>query len=191
MYKGKKMNELTTPIHHKIYTLRGKQIMLDSDLAALYEVTTKRLNEQVKRNSERFPEDFMFQLSEDEYENLRSQFSTSTVDEEKSLRSQIATLENNRGKHRKYLPYAFTENGIYMLSAVLKSKVAIEVSIEIMRTFTKLREFTLHYNALGKQLITLERKNDKQFKKVFGILDSLVNDAQKTDEKVIGFIKNA
>ncbi len=78
-----------------------------------------------------------------------------------------------------------------MLSAVLKSKVAIEMSIEIMRTFTKLREFTLHYNTLGKQLITLERKNDKQFKKVFGILDSLVNDAQKTDEKVMGFIKNA
>jgi len=170
------MNELTTPIHHKIYTLRGKQIMLDSDLAALYEVETKVFNQAVKRNSERFPKDFMFQLSDEEYDSLRSQF---------------VTLEKGRGKHRKYLPYAFTENGIYMLSAVLKSKVAIEVSIEIMRTFTKLREFTLHYNALGKQLITLERKNDKQFKKVFGILDSLVNDAQKTDEKVMGFIKNA
>ena len=170
------MRELTIPIHHKIYTLRGKQIMLDSDLAALYEVETKVFNQAVKRNSERFPEDFMFQLSDEEYDSLRSQF---------------VTLEKGRGKHRKYLPYAFTENGIYMLSAVLKSKVAIEVSIEIMRTFTKLREFTLHYNTLGKQLITLERKNDKQFKKVFGILDSLVKDAQKTDEKVMGFIKNA
>jgi hypothetical protein len=170
------MNELPIPIHHKIYTLRGKQIMLDSDLAELYEVETKVFNQAVKRNSERFPEDFMFQLTEDEYASLRSQF---------------VTLDNGRGKHRKYLPYAFTENGVYMLSSVLKSKVAIEVSIEIMRTFTKLREFTLHYNALGKKLIELERKNDKQFKKVFGILDTLVNETQKTDEKVMGFIKDA
>jgi len=170
------MNELTIPIHHKIYTLRGKQIMLDEDLAELYEVTTKRLNEQVKRNSDRFPEDFMFQLTEKEYESLRSQF---------------ATLDIGRGKHRKYMPYAFTENGVYMLSAVLKSKVAVDVSIEIMRTFTKLREFTLHYNTLGKKLLDLERKNDKQFKEVFNILDTLVNETKKTDEKVMGFIKNA
>jgi len=89
------MNKII-PIHHKIYTLRGKQIMLDSDLAELYQVDTKRLNEQVRRNSERFPDDFMFQLSEEEYESLRSQF---------------ATLEIGRGKHRKYMPYAFTEKG--------------------------------------------------------------------------------
>jgi len=170
------MNELTIPIHHKIYTLRGKQIMLDSDLAALYQVETKVFNQAVKRNSERFPEDFMFQLTEEEYENLRSQFVTSS-------------LEKHGG--RRYMPHAFTENGVYMLSAVLKSRVAIDVSIEIMRTFTKLREFTLHYNALGKKLIELERKNDKQFKKVFAILDSLLNDTTKTDEKVMGFIKNA
>ena len=170
------MHELTIPIHHKIYTLRGKQIMLDQDLAALYEVTTKRLNEQVKRNGERFPDDFMFQLSEREYETLRSQFATSS-------------LEEHGG--RRYMPYAFTENGVYMLSAVLKSKVAIEVSIEIMRTFTKLRKFTLHYNALAKQLIELERKNDKKFKEVFHILDTLVNETKKTDEKVMGFIRDA
>jgi hypothetical protein len=170
------MNELPIPIHHKIYTLRGKQIMLDSDLAALYEVETKVFNQAVKRNSERFPEDFMFQLTEKEYESLRSQF---------------VTLEIGRGKHRKYIPYAFTENGVYMLSAVLKSKVAVDVSIEIMRTFTKLREFTLHYNALGKKLLELECKNDKQFKEVFSILDVLVNETKKTDEKVMGFIKNA
>ena len=89
------MNKII-PIHHKIYTLRGKQIMLDSDLAELYQVDTKRLNEQVRRNSERFPDDFMFQLSEEEYESLRSQF---------------ATLKIGRGKHRKYMPYAFTEKG--------------------------------------------------------------------------------
>jgi hypothetical protein len=168
------MNEII-PIHHKIYTLRGKQIMLDSDLAELYQVTTKRLNEQVKRNSERFPDDFMFQLSEEEYENLRSQFATSS-------------LEEHGG--RRYMPYAFTENGVYMLSAVLKSSVAIEVSIEIMRTFTKLREFALHYNALAKKLIELERKNDKQFKEIYQILDRLINDTKRTDEKVMGFIKD-
>jgi len=167
------MNEII-PIHHKIYTLRGKQIMLDNDLAALYQVETKVFNQAVKRNSERFPDDFIFQLSEEEYESLRSQF---------------VTLETGRGKHRKYMPYAFTENAVYMLSAVLKSSVAIGVSIEIMRTFTKLREFTLHYNALGKKLIELERKNDKKFKEVFQILDDLVNDTKKTDEKVMGFIK--
>ena len=168
------MNKLTIPIHHKIYTLRGQQIMLDEDLAMLYQVETRVLNQAVKRNSERFPDDFMFQLSKEEYENLISQFVTSSLEE--------------HGGRRK-MPYAFTENGVYMLSAVLKSKVAIEVSIEIMRTFTKLREFTLHYNALGKKLIELERKNDKQFKKVFGILDALVHETQKTDEKIMGFMR--
>jgi len=170
------MNELTIPIHHKIYTLRGKQIMLDEDLAELYQVETRRLNEQVKRNSERFPEDFMFQLTKEEYENLKSQFATSSLKE--------------YGGRRK-LPYAFTENGVYMLSAVLKSQVAVNVSIEIMRTFSKLREFTLHYNALGKKLLELERKNDKQFKEVFGILESLVKETKKTDKKVMGFLRDA
>ena len=168
------MDKLPIPIHHKIYTLRGKQIMLDEDLAVLYQVTTKRLNEQVKRNRERFPSDFMFQLTEDEYENLRSQIATSS-------------LEEHGG--RRYMPYAFTENGVYMLSAVLKSKVAVEVSIEIMRTFTKLREFSLHHNALAKQLIELERKNDKEFKKIYTILNELIADTKATDEKVMGFMR--
>jgi len=168
------MDELPIPIHQKIFTLRGKHVMLDEDLATLYQVTTKRLNEQVKRNIERFPNDFMFQVSESEYESLRSQF---------------ATLDTGRGKHRKYMPYAFTENGVYMLSAVLKSQVAIEVSIEIMRTFTKLREFSLHYNALAKQLISLERKNDKEFRKIYTILNELIADTKATDEKVMGFIR--
>ena len=168
------MNEMITPIHHKIFTLRGKQVMLDFDLAALYKVETKVFNQAVKRNSERFPDDFMFQLTGKEYENLRSQFVTSS-------------LEQHGG--RRYIPYAFTENGVYMLSAVLKSSIAIEVSIEIMRTFTKLREFTLHYNALGKQLIEQERKNDKKFKEIFKILDTLVFETKLTDKKVMGFLK--
>ena len=87
------------------------------------------------------------------------------------------------------MPYAFTENGVYILSAVLKSSIAIEVSIEIMRTFTKLREFTLHYNTLSKQLLEVERKNDKRFKEIFKILDTLVFETRQTDEKVMGFLK--
>ena len=87
------------------------------------------------------------------------------------------------------MPYAFTEQGIYMLSAVLRSSVAIEVSIEIMRTFAKLREFSLHYNALAKKLIEFERKNDKEFKKIYTVLNELVADTKKTDEKVVGFLR--
>ena len=171
------MNELITQgeINSHIFTLRGKEVMIDEDLAELYQVELKRLNEQVKRNIERFPNDFMFQLTEEEYNSLRSQF---------------ATLEKKRGTHRKYFPYAFTEQGVYMLSAVLKSTVAIEVSIEIMRTFTKLREFSLHYNALAKQIIELERKHNKKFKDVFNRLDAIVNETQKTDEKIMGFIRD-
>ena len=107
------MNDLVmqSEIKSRIYTVRGKEVMLDEDLAGLYQVELKRLNEQVKRNSERFPDDFMFQLSEKEYENLRS---------------QIATSSSSHGG-RRYLPYVFTEQGVYMLSAVLKSKIAIEV----------------------------------------------------------------
>ncbi len=168
------MNELTAPIHHKIFTLRGKQIMLDEDLALLYQVETRRLNEQVKRNHERFPDDFMFQLTQEEYENLMSQFATSSL--------------KQYGGRRK-LPYAFTENGVYMLSAVLKSKVAVEVSIEIMRTFTKLREFSLHYNALAKRLIEMEQKNNKEFRKIYALLDELMAGTREVDAKVIGFLR--
>jgi len=170
------MNELSiqSEIKSRIYTIRNKEIMLDEDLAKLYEVDTKVFNQAVKRNIERFPDDFRFQLTEKEYESLRSQF---------------VTLKNARGQHRKYLPYVFTEQGLYMLSAVLKSSVAIEVSIEIMRTFTKMREFSMHYNKLARQIMELERKHDKKFKEVFTRLDEIVSETQKTDEKVMGFIR--
>ena len=142
------MNELflQNEIKSRIYSLRNKEVMLDEDLAELYQVSSKRLNEQVKRNIERFPDDFMFQLTEKEYEKLKSQFVTSS---------------EGKGKHRKYMPYVFTEQGVYMLSAVLKSQVAIEVSISIMRTFTKMREFSMHYNALARQIMELEKKHRK------------------------------
>jgi len=170
------MNELSiqSEIKSRIYTIRNKEVMLDEDLAKLYEVDTKVFNQAVKRNIERFPDDFRFQLTEKEYESLRSQF---------------VTLKNARGQHRKYLPYVFTEQGLYMLSAVLKSSVAIEVSIEIMRTFTKMREFSMHYNKLARQIMELERKHDKKFKEVFTRLDEIVSETQKTDEKVMGFIR--
>jgi len=167
------MNEIIIPIRRKIYIIRGKQVMIDIDLAELYQVELKRLNEQVKRNSERFPDDFMFQLSKEEYENLKSQIATSS-------------LEHGG---RRYFPYAFTEEGVYMLATVLRSSVAAQTSIAIVRTFTKLREFSLYYNALAKKIIELERKNDKQFKEVFKILDSLVEETRNVDEKVMGFLK--
>ena len=126
-------------IENLIHVIRGKQVMLDVDLARLYGVETKRLNEQVKRNIERFPEDFMFQLTREEAESSRSQFATLNEDGELS-RSQFATL-NGRGHNIKHLPYAFTENGVAMLSTILRSQQAININIQIMRTFNAMRHF--------------------------------------------------
>ena len=116
--------------------------MLDFDLAAMYGVKTGRLNEQVKRNIERFPEDFMFQLTKGEWEILKSQIVTSNsleIQEDSSLTSQNAIIKNKRGQHKKYMPYAFTENGVAMLSSVLRSSIAIQINIGIMRAFTQFR----------------------------------------------------
>ena len=167
------MNEIIIPIRSKIYIIRGRQVMIDRDLAELYQVENRALNQAVKRNSDRFPDDFMFQLTKEEYENLKSQFVISS---------------SQHGGIRK-MPYAFTEEGVYMLATVLRSPVAAQTSIAIVRTFTKLREFSLHYNALAKKIIELERKNDKQFKEVFKILDGLVEDTRNVDEVVMGFLK--
>ena len=141
-------------IENLIHVIRGKQVMLDRDLARLYGVETKRLNQQVQRNLERFPEDFMFKLTKDETELLRSQFATLDDDSgnlksqiatssDDFLRSQFATLEkiDMRGKHAKFLPYAFTENGVAMLSSVLRSQQAININIQIMRAFNAMRHF--------------------------------------------------
>ena len=153
-------NEDITPIlvESKIFLIRGKQVMVDRDLAELYGVETKRITEAVKRNIERFPEEFRFQLTSEEYDFLRSQFATSKVEKDRlrsqsvtlnnvkdSLRSQIATLDEEndslRGKHSKYLPYVFTEQGVAMLSAVLRSETAVQVSIRIMNAFVQLRHY--------------------------------------------------
>ena len=159
-------------ISSRIFTLRGEQVMLDRDLAELYDVETKRLNEQVKRNRERFPSDFMFQLNNNEKNEL------------------VAKCDRfNNIKHSTVNPMVFTEQGIYMLSSVLKSKKAIEVNIAIIRTFKKLREFSKHYNALAKQLIEIDRKHDKQYKELKKALDELIAESEMADMKRIGFLK--
>ena len=166
-------------IENLIHVIRGKQVMLDIDLARLYGVETKRLNEQVKRNIERFPEDFMFQLSKEEAESSRSQFATLNDDGELS-RSQIATL-NGRGHNIKHLPYAFTENGVAMLSSVLRSQQAINVNIQIMRAFNAMRHFIATNAQVFQRLEVIEHTQlslvahqedtDKKFEEVFRRLD--------------------
>lgn len=169
-------------IQNKIYTIRGLQIMLDKDLAELYQVESKRLNEQVKRNIERFPSNFMFQLTQNEYDNLRSQFATSSLDD--SLRSQFATLENNRGKHTKYLPYVFTEQGVAMLSAILRSKIAIDVSIQIIDTFVQMKKFISNNALLFQRLDSLEQKQYETNNKVNTILNALEDKSMKPKQGI-------
>lgn len=163
----------TQDIHSLIYVVRGVQVMIDSDLATLYEVETRRLNEQVKRNIERFPEQFMLQLTEDEYEDLKTQIDISPGSE--ALRSQNATLESGRGKHRKYLPRVFTEQGVAMLSAVLRSDTAVQVSIQIMDAFVKMRQMIGSHRELIGRMDRMEltlANHDKQFEKVFKALEA-------------------
>ncbi|MDP3587911.1 MAG: ORF6N domain-containing protein [Sulfuricurvum sp.] len=182
------MNELTTSIDDsiktKIYTIRGLQVMLDRDLAELYEVETKNLNRAVNRNSDRFPPTFMFQLIEEEHQSLRSQIVTSsssdslrfqigTLDDEDSLRSHNATLENGRGKHRKYLPYVFTEQGVAMLSAVLRSQSAVQMSIHIINAFVEMRRFISNNALIFQRLDSLEQKQFKTDDKIEAILSAI------------------
>jgi len=146
-------------IRNKIFTIRDRQVMLDSDLAELYNVEVKRLNEQVKRNIERFPEKYRFQLSKKEYKTLRSQFATS---------------KENRGG-RQYLPYAFTEQGVSMLSAVLRSDVAIKVSIQIIDAFVEMKKFITTNAGIFQRLSNVEQKlikNDEKFEEIFKALES-------------------
>jgi phage regulator Rha-like protein len=179
-------NELQTMDTHnlqdKIHTIRGLQVMLDSDLAELYQVETKNLNRAVNRNIERFPQSFRFQLIQEEYENLRCQFDTSSSKE--SLRFQIGTLENSRGKHRKYLPYVFTEQGVSMLSAVLRSDIAIKVSIQIIEAFVNMRKFISNNALIFQRLDSLEQKQFHTGEKIDTILNALENKTKKPDEGV-------
>ena len=143
-------------VEHKIYLIKGQRVMLDKDLAELYEVSTKRLNEQVRRNISRFPADFMFQL---------------TKDESSSLRSQFVTLK--RGGHRKYLPYVFTEQGVAMLSSVINSERAIQVNIAIMRAFVKLRQMLSTNKELAHKLAQLEHRIEKHDTEIHAIFEAI------------------
>ncbi len=142
-------------INSVIHTVRGEKVLLDSDLAALYSVTTKRLNEAVKRNADRFPEDFRFQLTAEEAAALRSQFVT--LNDPAPLRSQIATLKKGRGQHQKYLPYAFTEHGAIMAATVLNSPEAVAMSVYVVRAFVQMRENLAANSAILKRLAEIDK----------------------------------
>jgi phage regulator Rha-like protein len=175
--KSQKSAQVAIPqkiIENKIYMIRGRKVMLDQELAALYKVATKALIQAVKRNGKRFPADFMFQLSKTEYNNLRSQIVTSSWG------------------GRRYLPYAFTEQGVAMLSSVLKSERAIQVNIAIMRTFVRLRKILATHKELAHKLKELERKiekHDADIQTIFEAIRQLMSPPEEP-KKRIGFYKD-
>lgn len=164
-------------IESRIYLVRGHKVMTDSDLAEIYGVTTKRLNEQVKRNRHRFPEDFVFQLTAKEATDLAA------------LRSQSATLKRGRGSHRKYFPYVFTEHGAVMLACVLNCGTAVAASIHVVRAFNRLRRMALVHRELAAKFRELERKvqgHDKSIGNLFEAIRQLM-DSPDTPRPRIGF----
>ena len=173
-------------IESLIRTIRGQKVMFDSDLAMLYGVTTSRLNEQVKRNINRFPDDFMFRLTKEEWNALRSQIAiledlksqnviSNSVDEETNerLTSQIATLKKGRGQHSKYLPFVFTRNGIGMLSSVLRSETAVEVNIRIMRAFTAIPDIVNNNVLMMQRILSIEQHQTETDEKVNQIITTI------------------
>jgi hypothetical protein len=174
-------------IQRAVLRIRGQNVMLDSDLATLYRVDVKALNQAVKRNRQRFPPDFMFQLTAGETAPLRSQIVTPNPGrDQKSLRSQTVTLDSGRGRHRKYLPNAFTEQGVAMLSSVLRSQRAVRVNITIMRAFVQLRRTLGANQELARKLDALERKYDGQFRAVFHAIRELMTPSRRS-QRTIGF----
>lgn len=158
-------------IESKIFLIRGKKVMLDRDLAILYEVETRVLNQAVRRNIERFPEDFMFQLTKEEMKNWTSQI--------------VITNKEKMGLRRR--PYAFTEPGVAMLSSVLNSNRAIQVNIQIIRTFIKLRQLLLTHVELKRKIEAMEKKYDQQFKVVFEAIRKLLEPPLEEKRRIIGF----
>jgi hypothetical protein len=173
-----------TELTELIRWIRDRKVMLDRDLARLYEVEVKVLNQAVKRNSSRFPDDFMFQLTEEEVESLRSQIVT--LDAVVAGGPAGAAPVRGRGRHAKYRPYAFTEQGVAMLSSVLHSNRAVMVNIEIMRAFVKLRAMLGSNAELSKKLHSLEAKYDRQFKVVFDAIRQIMSPAPGSKRR-IGF----
>jgi len=184
--------QIIQSVQNRIYEIRGERVMLDRDLAILYEIETKRLTEAVKRNIKRFPEDFMFQLTKEELENLRFQIKTSN-NEQDSLRSQFAT--SNRGGVR-YMPYVFTEQGVAMLSGILNSDKAIEMNIAIMRAFVEIRKIAFRQTDLKEQLQEIKQRlgeHDTQLNSIYDAMENLLDEkaAQRkwNDRARIGFNK--
>ena len=163
-------------VAQRIVLVRGQRVILDAELAALYGVTTKRFNEQVRRNLARFPRDFMFQLTASEYA---------------AIRSQIATFKSGRGQHRKYLPYAFTEHGAIMAATVLNSSRAIEVSVYVVRAFLQLRDLLSHNRAFALKLNELERKlvgHDQAITGLISAMRKLMAAPEAKPKRPIGFV---
>jgi hypothetical protein len=158
-------------IEKRIYFLRGQKVMLDTELAELYGVTTGALNQAVKRNKDRFPSDFLFALTADEADDLKSQI----------------VISSSWGGRRRSRPYAFTEQGVAMLSSVLKSRRAVQVNVEIMRTFVRLREMLASNAGLSRKLDDLEKKYDSQFKMVFDAIRQLMIPPEPKRKKPIGY----
>ena len=163
----------------RIHSIRGHKVMLASDLAVLYGVETRALVQAVKRNLERFPADFAFQLTEQELTSLRSQF---------VILDEATSQLQGRGRYAKYVPYAFTEQGVAMLSSVLKSKQAVQVNVEIMRAFVRLRGLIGHNRQLARRLDDLESRYDQQFKVVFDAIRELMTPPAPAPKRRIGFV---
>jgi len=160
-------------IVNKIYEFRDQKVMLDKDLAELYGVETRRLKEQVRRNINRFPESFMFELSKEEHESLRSQF---------------ATLK--RGRHSKYPPFVFTEHGILMLSSVLNSEIAIKMSVQIIETFVQLRKIANNYDEIMSKIKQMESQYNNQFGEIYEALQQLLSKPKEQSRTRIGYKKD-
>ena len=165
-------------VERAILLIRGERIILDGDLAKLYGVTAKRLNEQVRRNRERFPDDFMFQLTKEEFAELKNETGPA------NLRSQIATSRSHGG--RRYLPYAFTEHGAIMAANILNSERAVQASVAVVRAFVRLRQMIASNTELARKLAELEKKYDAQFKVVFDAIRQLMTPPEPK-RKQIGF----
>ncbi|WP_447642224.1 MULTISPECIES: ORF6N domain-containing protein [Chitinophagaceae] len=188
--------QIIKSIQNRIYELRGERVMLDFDLAALYEVETKVFNQAVKRNIKRFPDDFMFQLTKEEWRILRSQFVASSIEDvdiQIVNRSQFVT---SLQKHRSTLPYAFTEQGVAMLSGILNSDKAIQMNIAIMRAFVEVRKILLQPTGIKEQIKLLKERvgeHDTQLSQIYDALENLLNEKaaeRKWDDRVrIGFKK--
>ena len=170
--------QIIQSIQNRIYEIRGERVMLDKDLANLYETETKFLNLAVKRNIKRFPKDFMFQLTKEEYESIRFQIET-LEKSEKPLRLQNETLKTGRGQHSKYMPYAFTEQGVAMLSGVLNSDKAINMNIAIMRAFVEVRKVLLIQTDLKEQLKEIRERlgeHNVQLNQIYDAMENLLDE---------------